>query len=102
MDNQNLQKRIEALELEVASLRQTNTIPLEVDRAFVGRKFIKYSGNPQILDALNFTPSLSQSLSLSGNPETIYVPQFPSAYLWITEGNAAGYYIPLLVPPRTF
>lgn len=43
MDNTQLIQRIDKLEKEILSLRQTNTIPLEVDRAFQGRNFAKIS-----------------------------------------------------------
>lgn len=41
MDNSSLQKRIEVLEKNWASLQQSNTIPINTDRALLGRGFIK-------------------------------------------------------------
>lgn len=41
MDNASLQKRIEVLEKNWASLQQSNTIPINTDRALMGRGFLK-------------------------------------------------------------
>jgi len=41
MDNANLQKRIEILEKNWLLLQQSNTIPINTERAFLGRGFIK-------------------------------------------------------------
>lgn len=40
--DKNLLNRIEALEKEVLSLKNTSTIPYEVDKSFVGRGFVKF------------------------------------------------------------
>lgn len=41
MDNSSLEKRIEVLEKNWLSLQQSNTIPINTDRALMGRGFLK-------------------------------------------------------------
>lgn len=43
MDNASLQKRIEALEKQFSLLKNSNTIPIEIERAFKGRGFLQSS-----------------------------------------------------------
>lgn len=52
MENQQLIKRIESLEREIQNLKNSDTIPYEIDSAFKGRGFLKsnslmYSGRTQ-------------------------------------------------------
>lgn len=44
------------LEKEVQALKQANTIPIDVDRALVGRGFIKHIKIGQPPGAIPFTP----------------------------------------------
>lgn len=90
---QNIENRLKELEKQVLALRQTNTIPLEVDRSFTGRGFLRGVSITEI-DSTEYV-SLSQEISLTGNPQVITVPQYP--FRWIKLIGAENYYVPIYV-----
>lgn len=53
MNNEQLLKRIEQLEREIQSLKTSQSIPFDIDRAFEGRGFLKYIEFEEI-DPLDF------------------------------------------------
>jgi len=80
--------RIDALEKELATYRQSNTIPLPVQKAFSGRGFFfskDFEGEPD--------PAIYLQLnSLTGNPEDIFTLGFPSKWAKL-EGTQ--FFVPL-------
>ncbi len=90
--NQQLEARIEALEKQLASLNNSSTISYGVDRAFIGRGYLKTTGAPIYLIGAD------QGSWLNG--QTGSGMAFPSAFGVITEGNLAGFWVPLYIPPR--
>lgn len=99
-NNQQLEQRVAQLEKQLAALQNSSTIPYNIDKSFVGRGYAKVSKPVVVVVGEDQGNWLNNVINLSGDPETIFVTQFPSAFGIVTEGEMAGYWIPLYVPPR--
>lgn len=93
MNQQQMEQTILDLQRQINALKQSSTIPLDIDRSFVGRGYMKSISINQI-DPLDYI-SLSTSLSLTGNPQIINVPAFPWRYARLQ--GSQNYYVPLMV-----
>jgi len=90
-----MENKIVALEREINAMKQTGTFPYPIDRALIGRGYLKNIQTRQIDTDATVYPSLFREISLTGNPEVITVPQYPWRYLRL-EG-AQNYYVPVMV-----
>ena len=93
MDNarlQQLENRISKLENELKDLKNSNTIPYETNLAFLGLGFQKFKSPAIYLNGIDQGSWLNDGGYMA----------FPPAFAKITEGEFAGFWIPLYIPPR--
>lgn len=90
-----LKKEIEELKRQFALLKDTSTIPYEVEQAFASRGFVETNkiGIPDPNGDYTTNEGFRQEIGISGDPETIVIPQFPVRFLELKDGS--GFYIPL-------
>lgn len=90
-----LEKKISSLENQLKSLTSSNSIPLSLEQALSGRGFVDTFD----LDLPSVAPiagmGFVQEIGLTGNIQTITVPEFPPTYLQIK--NKPGHYIPVFI-----
>jgi hypothetical protein len=82
MENE-LLKRIEALEKEIQDLKSVNNLSLQVQRTFEARGFLN-STQLESIDPLDWD-SLNRVIPLSGSAEDITVLEYP--YRWAKLNN---------------
>lgn len=85
MENE-LLKRIEALEKEIQDLKSVNNLSLQVQKTFEARGFLN-STELESIDPLSWD-SLNRIIPLSGNAEDIEVLEWP--YRWAKLNNAVA------------
>jgi len=88
-----LNQRIGELEKQFANLKQASTIPLDIDKSFVSRRFLKAGGSPIYLVGAD----QGAWLNTGGGSDMA----FPSAFIPLSEGDFAGLWIPLYIPPSS-
>ncbi len=99
MDNAQLQKRIEALEKEIASLKASATIPYPIESAFIGRGFMNSKIREVPLTFAIAGMGMIREIGLTGDPETISVLDYPTTFLKLdgVTDSGAPIYIPAYV-----
>ncbi len=104
---QNLQRQIDALKKTVSDLESSNTIPLNIDKSFMGRGFLKSNQTPFIIVSGEDAGAwLNRSMVVPvvggmGGSVSFNDVNYPQWFLEFPEGPLAGLLMPLYVKPRT-
>lgn len=90
-NNEQLQKRVELLEKQMASLNQSSTITYQVENAFMNRGFVDTLAPVDAPSGAEIAGmGFIEEIALSGLPETISVPAYPRKFLTL-KNNYSGY-----------
>jgi hypothetical protein len=95
--NENLIKRIEALENEVRTLKSGPSFPFEIQKAIEFRGFVRTTppAPPDFNGDYVSNEGFRRTIGLSGLEEDIVVPAYPLYFLKIqNEDRAENLYIP--------
>lgn len=88
MRNEELQKKIEVLENEIASLKASSTIPFEIDKAFSDR--FKLNSFSKVILSSKASNSEQIAVNSAGSTPVLLAPD---AFLQVTISGTI-YYIP--------
>jgi len=86
-----LEKRIEELEKKLVSLETSSGVPDNLVKSLAGRGFLK----PQAPAIFVIGADQGAWLNTGGGSDLA----FPPAFAPITQGDFAGFWIPLYIPP---
>ncbi len=102
-DIQQMQSQILELQKRLDALENTQSIPINVDKSFVGRGFLKSSQAPFFVIGADAGSWLRMVASVDGGAGgTVDVPAYPQWFLEFTEGPLAGLLLPLYVKPKSY
>lgn len=95
-----MEERIKKLEQQVIeltkkfdSLNTPNTIDNSIDVSWRGRGFLQEDETVDITET-DYT-SMDNSISISGNPQTIHVFQYPTHWIKLRNEKDQIYYLPI-------
>ncbi len=74
----NTEQRLQLIEAFIASLKSSNSIPIDIDQSFTDR-FLRGS-----LKTTGIGSATTQNINLTGNAQTIVVPAQPTGTVKVT------------------
>lgn len=87
-----LENRIAELEREMKNLNKSNSIPFPIIKSLEGLGFQKFKGPAIYLNGADQGSWLNTGVGSD--------MAYPPAFAQITDGEFAGFWVPLYIPPR--